>query len=237
MKFEQISESVESIAIIIASCTAILGINAWKREHVGRRRLDLAEKSLALFYEAKEVINATRSSFGQSGDAQLIEQWASEGGAAQGEPAQPPLLALRLSRRQRKLFRQIRVLRFRFEAVFGREAAQPFNDLFAVRRDICDAEYEFLLMQGNGAACEQNETRTTELLAIMYGGRDTHDPTTIRLNALVEEIDKACRPVIESYGRTLTATLLLRARQGLSILESQPWVARLRSVWRGSPHV
>lgn len=41
-------EVLTQISILVA----IYGINAWRREYVGKRQLELAEDSLALFYEA-----------------------------------------------------------------------------------------------------------------------------------------------------------------------------------------
>jgi hypothetical protein len=61
---ESISTIVASAAAIVASIVAVWGINAWRREHVGRRRIDLAEEVLGLFYGAREVISSFRSPVG-----------------------------------------------------------------------------------------------------------------------------------------------------------------------------
>jgi len=240
--FAQFLDCLDSVAVIIASVVAIWGINTWKREHVGRRRIDLAEETLALFYEARDVINATRSAIGQAGDTELVEEWASynETDASSGGPAPPPLLALRLSRRQRDLFSRIRAVRFRFAAAFGRDAAQPFYDLLAVRRDICDAEDEFRLVHDNvNEVTEDHKRRMTELIRVMYTGSNDSDPTTRRLNEIVEGVERVCRPVIESYGRTVTTAMLSRGRKELRNLHSRRWFIRLRvaltRIWdRGS---
>jgi hypothetical protein len=55
---------LESLAVFTASIAAIFGINSWRREIRGRKRYELAEEVLALFYEAKERISAIRSIFG-----------------------------------------------------------------------------------------------------------------------------------------------------------------------------
>lgn len=230
--FAQFLDLVGSLSVIIAALVALYGIGTWKREHVGRRRIDLAEKTLALFYEARDVINATRSALGLTGDTQLIEQWSSDGNPGPGEPAQAPLIELRLYRGHSKLFSRIRALQFRFAAVFGRNAAYPFSDLLQVRRDICDAEYEFLLGQTNASESNgSHEAQINRLINIMHSGRNGSDPTTQRLNEIVERVEQVCRPVIESYGRTLAAAVLMRGRGVLGILQSQPWFARLRRIW------
>jgi len=37
---------LQGLAVIGASIAAVLGINAWKREHLGKRRIELAEEVL-----------------------------------------------------------------------------------------------------------------------------------------------------------------------------------------------
>ena len=54
-------EYLSQSAIIIASITAIYGINAWRREYRGKKDIDLAEETLALFYKAKDAISAIRN--------------------------------------------------------------------------------------------------------------------------------------------------------------------------------
>jgi hypothetical protein len=41
---------LSSISVIIASWAAVYGIDAWKREFTGKRRIQLAEEALELFY-------------------------------------------------------------------------------------------------------------------------------------------------------------------------------------------
>jgi len=43
-------EIINPISIIVAAGVAVYGVNAWRREHVGKRRRELAEDTLALFY-------------------------------------------------------------------------------------------------------------------------------------------------------------------------------------------
>lgn len=200
--FAQFLDCLDSVAVIIASSVAIWGINAWKREHVGRRRIDLAEETLALFYETRDAINASRSSFGQAGDTQLRKEWSDEGNPRYGEPVGAPLLDMRLTRKQAGLFSRIRALKFRFAAVFGREKAQSFEGLMQIRRDVFLAEYEFLLTRddpkGNDPA---HKARQAELMRVMYRGDDESDPTTQRLDKIVEAIESVCRPEIENRSK------------------------------------
>ena len=61
---QQILEILASLAIILASGVAIYGISSWRREMMGKRKYELTEEVLALFYEAREKISAIRSIHG-----------------------------------------------------------------------------------------------------------------------------------------------------------------------------
>jgi hypothetical protein len=121
---------LQDIAVIIASCTAIYGISSWRREFVGRRRIELSEEILVLFYEARDAIRFMRSPLGYVG----------EGGSRpfkEGELAdekeirdQAYVLVERFNKRE-EIFSKIQASRYRFMAQFGNEAAQPFDDLHA----------------------------------------------------------------------------------------------------------
>ena len=54
---------LKSISIIIASGVAIYGINSWRREIKWKRKYELAEETLSLFYEVQDAISIIRSPF------------------------------------------------------------------------------------------------------------------------------------------------------------------------------
>ncbi len=67
-------EVVQAVAVIVASVVAIFGINAWKREYVGKRRMELAEEVLAMFYEVRDVMHDIRAPF-SFGKRPAIPPW------------------------------------------------------------------------------------------------------------------------------------------------------------------
>ncbi len=58
----------QGISVIFASLLAIYGIDSWRREFQGKRQIELAEETLALFYEAREAIMSIRSIGGYEGE-------------------------------------------------------------------------------------------------------------------------------------------------------------------------
>lgn len=57
---------IRNVLVIIASIVAIYGIRAWRREFIGKRKIELAEEVLALFYETRDIIRYIRDPGGFS---------------------------------------------------------------------------------------------------------------------------------------------------------------------------
>jgi len=129
----------ESISIILASVVAsgavIYGVKAWRREYIGKRKIELAEEVLALFYEARDVIAYIRNPFAFSG----------EGSTREADPKESPeekqindnayVVFERYNKRQ-ELFNKIYSMRYRYMAQFDKDEAKPFDDLYKIVNDI-----------------------------------------------------------------------------------------------------
>ena len=62
------SVRIQCVSIFRTCVTIILGVYAWRREFIGRRKIELAEDVLARFYEARDAIARIRSPFGTSSE-------------------------------------------------------------------------------------------------------------------------------------------------------------------------
>ena len=54
---------LRDLSLLIGIWVAIYGIDSWRREHKGKREIELAEDVLALFYEARDAIKYMRFPF------------------------------------------------------------------------------------------------------------------------------------------------------------------------------
>jgi hypothetical protein len=201
VSYVQLLSGLESLAVIIASGVAIWGINAWKREHGGGRRIELAEETLTLFYEARDVINGARSLLGFEHEYRTAEKLQRDASGADSGPQEVRIVAYRLHQRT-ELFARIRALRYRFAAVFGEGAEQPFRDLAQLVTRIVVAERHLPELQrrysqSTGEAKGTLDARLQEQADIVEAGGDDSDPTTQKLNAIVQEIERICRSVLE----------------------------------------
>ena len=238
--FTQFLDGFESLSVIIASGVAIWGIHAWRREHVGKRRIDLAEETLTLFYEARDVVNGARSADAPLHHYQKAADLEREGTGSEPTAQDALVVTYRLYTRN-ELFARIRALRYRFAAVFGRGTEKPFYDLVTLRAEVTIAEDQLrtlrrdLQRRGPGAA-DSFQDDLVRLTRLVYGGGGANDPTTQKLDEIVMRIEEVCCPEIERHGRTLARTLLMRGRGVLGILQSKPWFARIRGIWSRIQH-
>ena len=58
-----IADIITAVSVAIAALAFAVGINAWRREFVRKRRIELAEDILARFYEAQDAIREIRNPF------------------------------------------------------------------------------------------------------------------------------------------------------------------------------
>jgi len=193
----------QAIAVILASIVAIYGVNNWRREARGKRKLDLAEETLSLFYEVKDVISDIRSPYG----------YQHEGESRQKDEREPPEKTAALNRayalRERYMkhvetFGKLRALRYRFMAVFGKETAQPFDKLGEILGELNMAmimlgdlwyqrDIDYRVRTKDEAQRLQDDIRKYE--AIFWEGPP---PNLIskKVDEMISEIEKVCAPIL-----------------------------------------
>lgn len=128
-------EFISSILVLIAAFTFIVGVSAWRQEFVGKRRIDLAESVLALFYEAEDVIKQIRSPHSIAGEGGTRKRADNELAEESRLLDQANIVFERYQERE-KLFAQIRSMRYRVMATFGSAAAEPFDELDKITNEI-----------------------------------------------------------------------------------------------------
>lgn len=119
----------QGLSVIAASIVAWRGITAWRREFVGKRRIELAEEVLAMFYQAEEIIAWMRSPWTLSVEGSKRK---SESGETPKQKEINDAVYVFSKRFDSELFSRIRALRYRFMALFGKDASAPFNELKSV---------------------------------------------------------------------------------------------------------
>jgi hypothetical protein len=181
----------------------IIGVNAWRQEYVGKRRLELAEEVLALFYEARDTINYIRNPF----------SYAGEGGTRNAGPNESPeekrindnvyIVFERYNKRQ-DLFNKLYSMRYRYMARFGKDSAKPFDELNNIMNDIFRSAHMlsyYWKQQGrrqwkNDSEFNQHLEEMKKHEAVFWQMSSAEDPILPRVNAVISEIEAQSLKII-----------------------------------------
>jgi hypothetical protein len=197
-------EIAQNISVIIACLTIILGVDAWKREYVGKRNIELAEDVLTLFYQARDAVGRIRNPFSRHGEGETRKAGEYE------RPDEKELLnrayvVVERFDKEREIFNKLDVVRYRFMARFGADSKQPFDDLRSIITDIFVSANRlgshYWQRQGRVQMSETEfQTHLREMHeheANFWEGAAKKDPVKKRIDEAIEGIEKICRPIIQ----------------------------------------
>lgn len=180
-------EIINTVAIVIAAWIAIKGINDWRKQFQGKRKIELAEEVLALFYEAKDSIRAIR--------CPLSHQ--SEGTIRESKQAIDSAIIYERYEKRQGIFNKLGSKRYQFKAMFGPEKDKPFEDLNKIIIDILNAA-DGLSMTQNRSANNDNSKNNNDwqkYMSVIYLFMPD-DPITPRVNKVISDIDAICQPFL-----------------------------------------
>jgi hypothetical protein len=129
------ADVISSVSVLIAALSFVAGVSAWKREFVGKRRIELAESVLAMFYEAEDAIREIRNPFSFGGEGKTRKRAENEREEESQLLDQAYVVFERYQKRE-QFFAQLRSMRYRYMAAFGSSAAEPFDELAKVLNEI-----------------------------------------------------------------------------------------------------
>jgi len=123
----ELATIAQAVAVISACWAIISGVGAWKREFIGKRKIELAEETLATFFEIKDAIAFIRN------------PWSSgtEGSTRKKAPGETEDEAKLLDRgyivferyeSKKEIFVRFNTLKYKFMAVFGTATESIFQD-------------------------------------------------------------------------------------------------------------
>lgn len=197
-------ELLTLISILVGICVAIYGIDTWRREHVGKRQLELAEDTLALFYEAADAIRHMRhaASFGR--EMQDVEQQDGESDSKFQARQNASVVFHRYNQHQ-ALFNKLHASRYRFMAQIGKEEARPFDELRAITSQITLAANVLarLWSRDHFRTEEQKKKHWDDIErheAVFWEGSAEDDPIKPILDKAIVDMDATCKSIIVGKG-------------------------------------
>lgn len=210
-------EILQVIQLLTAAATFLLllyGIDSWRREHLGRRRMDMAEEALALFYEAKDHIESIRFSGSLGYEYEGVTQAEGESDDSFAARKQASIVYTRYESRK-ETFVKLYAMRYRFMAAFGPESGKPFDEMSRIPNEIKSAAWSLARMWSqktfvNEQAYRQHEAIRLRHEAVFWDSQDEDDPINPQVKQVIADIEGICRPIIESQS-TLYGLLNWRA--------------------------
>jgi len=190
---------IGSVAATVASIVAICGINSWRREFKGKRRIELAEDVLALFYQARDAIASIRNplSMGDELSAPPKENEPIE----EKEARDKVHFIFKRCKDREELFSKLSSIRYRFMAQIGRDKVGPFDKIIEIVNEILIAARMLSYVWAKFLKChspERQEAYGEEMkkyeAKIYWAGED--DEIRKRVDEALSEMEDTCREII-----------------------------------------
>jgi hypothetical protein len=195
---------IKDVSVVIGLWLVFYKIAAWQIEHRGKRNIELAEETLALFYEAKDVIEWLRHPIGFSDENSSLVQGERENKEDFEARKRVNFIFYRYNQ-NKELFNKIHSLRYRFMAQIGKEQAKPFDELDSlIKQIVAAARLLIILWPENKFQTEDEKKKHYEQIKrnekIIWDPFSDDDPIKLRLNGLIKNIESVCQDVIVAKG-------------------------------------
>jgi hypothetical protein len=187
---------LQSISIIIASGVAIYGINTWRREFIGKRRIELAEEVLEAFFKIKEAIQKIPIKLSLSSEGASRVKSSDETPEDAGILNQAHIVFERFDK-YREDFSHFAALKYRFMITFGKEHEDIFTGISDIRFDILYSPGKLISdwKRGKGLADDSNRIlyeRFRSTSRIKTGEKDSIQDRVEILQSKLEEATSPC---------------------------------------------
>jgi len=125
----EIATIVQALSVLGACWAIVSGIDAWKREFIGKRQIELAEQTLAKFFEVKDAIAFMRNPFSHSGEGKTRQRSPRET-TEESELLDRGYAVVERYSKKENIFSDFQTLKYNFMATFGKDTEPIFSDTF-----------------------------------------------------------------------------------------------------------
>ena len=191
---------LRDIAVIIGICIAIYNINSWRREHIGKRKIELAEDTLTLFYEAADVIHYLRHPFSFASETEDIERVNGESEDAY-QARKNASVVLKRYNEHKELFSRIHAMRYRFMVQIGKEEAKSFDDLRKIINEVLASARRLSRLWARSRFRTEKEKvnhqqKVKKYEAVFWENSIEEDPINPRVKKVLLDIERICHKII-----------------------------------------
>lgn len=135
MNLVHIAEIAQSVSVLLASVAVICGVNAWRREFIGKRRIELAENTFAAFFKVVDAIAFIRNPWAKTGEGSSRESRSHET-QEQKEILNRAYIVVERYNSKKDVFVEFQTIKYRFMAAFGRDTENIIHNVNRIVNDI-----------------------------------------------------------------------------------------------------
>jgi hypothetical protein len=187
-------------AAICAARLGFRGLNAWRMETIGKRKAELAEQVLADFYEARDVFQFARQPFTFNNEGSTRQKEAGETEADTQRLNTYFTVSERLLKKN-DVFANLSARQYRFLALFGHgpDQVKVYDEVLKIRTEVMSAVSMLMITyRDSRSGSPQPEREVREKWESAIGWSDPRNDAIVqRINKIVQDVEKICRPAIE----------------------------------------
>lgn len=195
---------LKSISIIIASGVAIYGINSWRREIKWKRKYELAEETLSLFYEVQDAISIIRSPFVSVSEGKTRKRQERET-KEDSEILDRAYVVVERFEKNKESFFKLRAIKYRFITLFGKESEKPFNEIVKLTNKIMTVSgflgrywKDHSRRNFSDEQLEKYHPKMDEYEAIIWESySEENDTIKEKLEQIISDIEAVCNTVLQ----------------------------------------
>lgn len=199
----------QAIAIIAACWAIISGVGAWKREFIGKRKIELAEEVLATFFEIKDVIATIRNPFSSNSESKSREKGEHET-KEESELLDRGYIVFERYEAHKEAFVKFNTLKYRFMASFGPETEDIFTDCNKILNSIFISARQLAkhYWQRQGLALMKDDEFQKHLdgmhkhEGVFWDSMDEEDVIRKQLESVQVKLDAVTKPCFEEPMKT-----------------------------------
>jgi hypothetical protein len=178
-----------------AASVAYRGLEKWRSETLGKRRAEVAASALATIYEAEDILREAR------GPWVLPHEMVKREGIPDEFAENPNFAPEARLLKHLEFFAKLRVQRHEFAAVFGKDAARPFDEMLKARIEINHAVDSMVRTSKElrDSTVPGHRTLWDEYYYTAFRHFDpSRDLLSQRIAEQVKAMESTCRPAIEA---------------------------------------
>ncbi len=189
----------EAFSVMVGAYVVIRGISAWREEMIGRRKAELAEEVLCLFYEIKDIFISSRfpGSFSNEGVTRKVPDGKVE---SEDETAYKNSLYVAVERlfKNNETFSKVQAIRYRFIAYFGKDASKPFDEIKNAHSRIVVSTRMLIETYGRREENRPDLVKQRQRWEsdIGWWADESEDQITPLIDGAVQSIENLCQPCL-----------------------------------------